>query len=205
MCVIQNSTTLFLSFLKFCIKLYSFTTFNYTLWTTRETSTGAALEEVRITMEDKVAAAGTKEAVAVATAVEVAVATVVAVEDLNMEEVAVDGTKAVAEVATAEVAAMEEAVASIRKEISKKKGAMVAVVATEVAVAAATVVAVEATAEEMVVADLPILIMVEMLTLAGHLHVELLILKGLTTMVVMEVEILTETVEINQHLKMAIQ
>jgi hypothetical protein len=67
------------------------------------------------------------------------------------------------------------------------------------------VVAVEATAEEMVVADLPILIMVEMLTLVGHLHVELSILKDLTTMVVMEVEILMETVEINQHLKMAIQ
>ena len=58
------NTNLFIS-----SKLYSFTTFDYTLWTTRETSTGADLVEVRITTEAKVAAAGTKGAVAVATEV----------------------------------------------------------------------------------------------------------------------------------------
>jgi len=197
-----------LRFLNFCVKLNSFTTLNYTLWTTRETSTGAALEEVRITTEDKVAAAGTKEAVAVATVVEVAVATVVAVEDLNMEEVEVDGTKAVAEVATA------EAVASIRKEISKKKEAMVVVEATEVAVVATVVAAVAAeaamvvvaaaTVEETVVADIPILIMVGMLMLVDLLHEELLIHKALTIIVLMEMEVGISTVEINLHLKIMV-
>jgi hypothetical protein len=199
-----NSTTHFLSFLIFCIRLYSFTTYNYTIWTTRETSTGEALEEARITTEDKVAAAGTKEEVAVATVAAVEAATVVAVEDLNMEEVEVDGTKAVAEVATEVVVAMVEAVASIRKEISKKKEAMAAVVAMAVEAEAAMVeVAEEATVEETVVVDIPILIMVEMLMLVALLHAELLIHKALIIMVVQMQEAIL-TLEISQHLKTAI-
>jgi len=60
----------------------------------------------------------------------------------------------------------------------------------------------------MVVADTPILIMVGMLMLVDLLHVERLIHKALTIMVVMAMEMLMEvailTVEINLHLKIMV-
>ncbi len=159
----------------------------------------AAEVEAKITMEDKAVEVGTK-VVAVEATVEAVAEEATAVVDHNMAEV-VDGikvamevaTEAVAEAATEAVAveATVEAEASIKNEISRRKVVMAAVAATEA-------VAEVATAVVTVGEDIPIQMVVEIME--GLLLVEHLILKGLITM--LEMEVIISIKETSLHLKM---